>query len=318
MEKKEALELLKQQIERIGGLKNEGAFPPKYKIWNNIVMKILPFLFDAEEIKLFDHIHVDRIAYDDADHYELYLDVLDRKEKMLKGLAEEYERFAQIENSSENKNNNPGAWTRDQIENIADEYWINRSARCPRDRAVLNIREIRALGKTTADLVMQCPRCGSHSSWPIRSEKLEEKETQVIPAGKEFTARKALKDILKVTKNILQIIDPYFKEEDAFSLLLELPNFVKVEIIVSDKTSKSSFLIDLNKFKREWNGSIEIKTNSGLHGRHIIIDGGNEVYVVDHSLKDAGTSLTCIYKPEETKEIIKHFNDKWDTGTLIS
>lgn len=318
MDKEQALKVLKQQIENVGELKNKGAFPPKYAIWESTILKALSALFNAEEVKLFKDINPDRMAWGDDDHYIVYLEVLEKKEEMLKGLIGEYERFVQIENSSENKKNNSRAWTRDQIENIADEYWANKSARCPCDRALLDIREMRAIGKATADLVIQCPRCGFHSFWPIRSKKLEEKKVQVIPAGKEFTARKVLKDILKVAKNKLQIIDPHFKEEDAFSLLLGLPNSVKIEIIISGKTSKSSFLIDLNKFQKEWGGSIEIKTNSGLHGRHIIIDGGNEVYVVDHSLKDAGTALTCIHKPEETKEIIAHFNDKWNTGTLIS
>jgi hypothetical protein len=209
------------------------------------------------------------------------------------------------------------SWNEDQINQIADDYWQNRQARCPIDKTILTIRERRALGKTTTDLVVHCPRCGSTSFWPIKTGKSEKLEGKVIPAGKEFTARKTLKDIIAGAKSKIEIVDPYFKGIEAFSLLLDLPISIKVEVITSSKTDKSSLSVDLIKFKKEWGGQIDIKTSEGLHARHIIIDEGKEVFVIDHSLKDAGMALTSIYKPDDAKEVIKHFNEKWASGKIV-
>jgi len=207
----------------------------------------MPLLFSAEEIKLFEDIHLSRVSYNKQDHYAQYLDLLAKKEKTLNGLIEEYERFQVLETSDSN----------------------------------------------------------------------EQKESQIIPAGKEYSGRKALKDIIKDTQHKVQIIDPYFKGDEAFSLLLVLPNSIHIEILTSTKSNNPSLAIDLEKFKTEWGGQISIKTNDGLHGRNIIIDD-KDVFVIDHSLKDAGKALTSIHKPFDTKEVISHFLEKWGSGEKLN
>jgi len=250
MSKKQALVLLRQQIERIKELKDEGAFPPKYKIWNNTVMKILPLIFDEGEIKLYRDICVTRISYDEADRYVQYLEVLAKKEKMLEGLVAEHERF------------------------VVEE--------------TISLPSIQ--------------------------------KNRVVPEKKEFTARVILKNIIEGAQKKLQIIDPYFSGDAAFTLLLELSNNVEIQIIISPKEAKKEvFRVSFDKFRRQWRGSIEVRVTKDIHARNIIVDE-KEAYVSDHSLKDAGKALTSIYKhvDKTSKEaIINHFMEKWNLGNPL-
>lgn len=310
MNKQQAIVLLKEQIEKIKDLKNGVAFPPKYQVWENSVNKILPVLFSKDEIDLFNDISVDQWARDDSHHYELYLDVLNKKEEMLKELINEYLRFNPVVDGGHE-------WNKDQVDTIVDDYWQNGKASCPVDETPLNIQRIGSIGKSSEDLIIHCPRCGRHARWSAEPEARGEKKSEIIiKEGKEFTARKAIKEIINIAVVKVQIIDQYFKGDEAFSLLLDLSPQTNVEILISPDTNSSSFRVILNKFKSEWRGQIEVKTANDLHGRHIIIDN-KDVYIIDHSLKDAGNKLTYIGKVDETKQILDHFTAKWLSGTVV-
>lgn len=83
--------LLQEQIEKIPELRKPPAYNPQYKIWNDRTEKILQSL-QGNYLKLFKTCQQHRFAYNDAEHYHLYLEVLAEKEEMLKGLAEELKR----------------------------------------------------------------------------------------------------------------------------------------------------------------------------------------------------------------------------------
>jgi len=93
MNEDEALQLLKEQIDKIEELKYPPAYHPDYEIWKNTTKKVLKILFGDSYIRMFDDICQGQIAMSDQHHYALFLDVLERKKQLLKGFVKEYERL---------------------------------------------------------------------------------------------------------------------------------------------------------------------------------------------------------------------------------
>lgn len=93
MNEEEALQLFKEQINKIKELEHPPAYHPDYDIWENTTKKVLKILFDESYIKMFDNIFQDRFAMNAEHHYKLFLDVLNRKKQLLEGFVKEYERL---------------------------------------------------------------------------------------------------------------------------------------------------------------------------------------------------------------------------------
>lgn len=54
----------------------------------------------------------------------------------------------------------PEGLTDEEIQSVRAEYFRTRSARCPRDHAILTVREMRALGERVPRLFVSCGLCG--------------------------------------------------------------------------------------------------------------------------------------------------------------
>lgn len=57
------------------------------------------------------------------------------------------------------------AWTDGEIEAMAAAYFIGRGARCVRCEGHLYVKEQRDPGRFTADVVLDCHRCGEEVLW---------------------------------------------------------------------------------------------------------------------------------------------------------
>ena len=94
MEMGKALELLKEQIKQIEGLKKPPPYNADYKIWNNTTIKIMGEVFSPELIKMFRHPKPVRIVMNEREHFQSFLEALDEQKILLEGFIREHERFA--------------------------------------------------------------------------------------------------------------------------------------------------------------------------------------------------------------------------------
>lgn len=99
MDSHKAIQLLKEQLQKIVELKKPPAYNPQYKIWNNTTLKILESAFGDDVVELYKSTIQTQIAMSEEHHFHLYLEVLDEKKKLLEGIISEYERFQESEPS---------------------------------------------------------------------------------------------------------------------------------------------------------------------------------------------------------------------------
>jgi len=94
MDMGKALELLKEQIAKIDGLKNPPSFNPQYMIWNNTTIKIMKEVFSPDLVEMFEYAGPHQMAMNENHSYRLYLETLEEKKQLLEGFIREHERFA--------------------------------------------------------------------------------------------------------------------------------------------------------------------------------------------------------------------------------
>lgn len=94
MDMGKALELLKEQVAKVEGLKKPPAYNPDYKIWNNTTIKIMREVFTPDLVRMFEHAGPSQMAMNQQHHFQLFVKALDEKKQLLEGFIREHERFA--------------------------------------------------------------------------------------------------------------------------------------------------------------------------------------------------------------------------------
>ncbi len=120
-------------------------------------------------------------------------------------------------------------------------------------------------------------------------DKLSSKQTSIIYDGKIYDAYSILLDILNSAKEEIIIIDNYANKD-----LLDMLRSINKNIIILSKNLDS---ILLKKYNSQYN-NISFINNNPLHDRYIILDR-KDVYVSGMSLKDIGKKYSYIYKINE-------------------
>ena len=120
-------------------------------------------------------------------------------------------------------------------------------------------------------------------------DEMSSKQTSIIYDGKIYDAYSILIDILNSTKAEIIIIDNYANKE-----LLDMLRSINKNIIILSKNLDS---ILLKKYNSQYN-NISFINNNPLHSRYIILYR-KYVYVSGMSLKDIGKKYSYIYKINE-------------------
>ena len=120
-------------------------------------------------------------------------------------------------------------------------------------------------------------------------DKMSSKQTSIIYDGKIYDAYSILIDILNSAKEEIIIIDNYANKE-----LLDMLRTINKNIIILSKNLDS---VLLKKYNSQYN-NISFINNNPLHDRYIILDR-KDVYVSGMSLKDIGKKYSYIYKINE-------------------
>ena len=120
-------------------------------------------------------------------------------------------------------------------------------------------------------------------------DKMSSKQTSIIYDGKIYDAYSILIDILNSAKAEIIIIDNYANKE-----LLDMLRTINKNIIILSKNLDS---VLLKKYNNQYS-NISFINNNSLHDRYIILDR-KDVYVSGMSLKDIGKKYSYIYKINE-------------------
>lgn len=120
-------------------------------------------------------------------------------------------------------------------------------------------------------------------------DKMSSKQTSIIYDDKIYDAYSILIDILNSAKEEIIIIDNYANKD-----LLDMLRSINKNIIILSKNLDS---ILLKKYNSQYN-NISFINNNPLHDRYIILDR-KDVYVSGMSLKDIGKKYSYIYKINE-------------------
>ena len=120
-------------------------------------------------------------------------------------------------------------------------------------------------------------------------DKMSSKQTSIIYDGKIYDAYSILIDILNSAKEEIMIIDNYANKE-----LLDMLRSINKNIIILSKNLDS---VLLKKYNNQYS-NISFINNNPLHDRYIILDR-KDVYVSGMSLKDIGKKYSYIYKINE-------------------
>ena len=120
-------------------------------------------------------------------------------------------------------------------------------------------------------------------------DKMSSKQTSIIYDDKIYDAYSILIDILNSAKEEIIIIDNYANKD-----LLDMLRSINKNIIILSKNLDS---ILLKKYNSQYN-NISFINNNPLHDRYIILDR-KYVYVSGMSLKDIGKKYSYIYKINE-------------------
>jgi uncharacterized protein (TIGR02391 family) len=94
MDMGKALELLREQLQKIEGIRKRPAFNPDYMIWNNTTIKIMKQVFSADLVEMFEDAGPRQMAINEDHSYHLYLETVEEKKQLLEGFIREHERFA--------------------------------------------------------------------------------------------------------------------------------------------------------------------------------------------------------------------------------
>jgi uncharacterized protein (TIGR02391 family) len=88
------LKLLKEQINKIGALKNDKQWGPNYDIWKNTTSNLIRDLFGEEYLKLFNKQQAVVFSYtDESFNIRQYLEELDNKKQFIESAITEFERL---------------------------------------------------------------------------------------------------------------------------------------------------------------------------------------------------------------------------------
>lgn len=140
----------------------------------------------------------------------------------------------------------------------------------------------------------------------------------VINASQFYTARSALRSILKTAKTTIDIFDEYLDSQEVLDIVEPY-----VEAGVTVRLLKASpsraFQSDVAAMRQQYGNILELRDYvTGCHDRFIVVDGVT-VYTVGGSLKDLGKKKTVITKilSSEAGKLKNDFNEWWSSARTI-
>ena len=138
--------------------------------------------------------------------------------------------------------------------------------------------------------------------------------TVQIPDGNPFDYFDKIRKVTEMASNDLLFVDPYLDAEFVSRYLPQITSGVTVRLLTSKKLS--ALLPAVDTFVAQHSLQVQVRSvSSGLHDRHVFVDGTN-CYQSGASFKDGAkhspTTLTQITDAFEA--VFKHYQGMWDAA----
>jgi len=127
-----------------------------------------------------------------------------------------------------------------------------------------------------------------------------------------------LKTIVSGAQSEIFLIDPYFDGEAFNNYLADVGRDINVRIFANKHAQEVKIYIE--KHQAQYNSNIEIKQNSKLHDRLIIIDR-TDCWITGGSVNHAGNKSPAYLIPvctEISKDKLEIYEDIWDASQEIA
>lgn len=134
-------------------------------------------------------------------------------------------------------------------------------------------------------------------------------DPEFFQSGKPYDAYKKIREILRLAKHDLFIIDPYI-DDQLFPLLENLKNTIKIRVL-THKTQKDSYQLAM-RFQRQ-RGNFELRKTKKFHDRYIFTD--LNCFVLGSSINsfgDKATTIIPICQEQVAKSIMDFANEQWE------
>lgn len=184
------------------------------------------------------------------------------------------------------------------VQVVAKELWSRKDSRKMKEKLVEHLSDI---------------------GWTVTDDgRLETQDAllseQFFPAGSQYDAYVAIRDILRKAAQKISIVDPFMADWLFATLGAIGPETLSIQLLTTTKNLKSDFAIEMTKFRQQHSGiAVEVRTTTDFHDRFIAIDE-SEYYHVGASMKDAGKRAFLISRLQDEPVISslkQYITDVW-------
>lgn len=96
--------------------------------------------------------------------------------------------------------------------------------------------------------------------------------------GEFFDAFVQMKRFVRQAKSTLIVIDPYF-DDSGLALLAQKREGVKITVVISPRGRRNLHDLDVDKFNKQYNDSLNIIETDKFHDRYLIIDNSTLIHI---------------------------------------
>lgn len=96
--------------------------------------------------------------------------------------------------------------------------------------------------------------------------------------GEFFDAFVQMKRFVRQAKSSLIVIDPYF-DDSGLALLAQKREGVKITVVISPRGRRNLHDLDVDKFNKQYNDSLNIFETDKFHDRYLIIDNSTLIHI---------------------------------------
>jgi hypothetical protein len=141
-------------------------------------------------------------------------------------------------------------------------------------------------------------------------------DERIYEENSPFDFHNDIRDILRLAKKEIFIIEPYIDEEILEITLRGISNQIDIKILSNSNNAKGNFVKISNKFISQHKGRFEARERENVHDRGIFIDN-NSGWVFGQSIKQGGKKPTYIIKLKDSKKLEMVYQKIWNFAKKI-
>jgi hypothetical protein len=135
-----------------------------------------------------------------------------------------------------------------------------------------------------------------------------------VRAGEHFRANRILREILRLARSNLEIIDAYVGPE-LFDLIEDSGADRQVRVLTSDQATGAT-TVAYRAYRSQYQ-TCDMRISVGeIHDRYVVCDA-SRAYHIGHSLKDLGKKDTQINVVDDVASVVALFEARWSTARPV-